>query len=187
MPTKISDALGVSSDDLRKQGVFDGFIDVDSKFYVDPRLLEKTKTDELEGAYSKFQSYFSNIFDEIYKLIENKQSEQKIIAYLTEKLKFQENSLVGLGYSANHTEGKGIGTELGARLAHNALKFTIADLADPAIFEITGLFEKNFGADRISDMTICILQLELLKFSERVARILKIKTKSIWIENQYFN
>ena len=36
---------------------------------------------------------------------------------------------------------------------------------DPALFELVGLFEDNFGPDRISDMTANIIQDDILKYS----------------------
>lgn len=49
MPKRISEIFGISEDDLKKEGVFNGFIDLDSKFYVDPHLLENTKVLEQIG------------------------------------------------------------------------------------------------------------------------------------------
>ncbi|QMS89526.1 hypothetical protein HUN01_18800 [Nostoc edaphicum CCNP1411] len=189
MPKRISDVFSISSDELRKEGVFDGFIDIDSKFYVDPRLLKETKIDELQGTYSKFQTYFASIFNEIYQLKENQTNTQQIIYHITDKLKFKENSLAGLGYSTNHTEGKGIGEKLAEKLAQNAVHFAIElNITDPAIFEMTPLFEENFGADRISDMTVDIILTELLTFSERVAKNFKLPTfTDTSIRNQKFN
>jgi hypothetical protein len=36
MPKRISEIFGVYEDDLKKEGVLHGFINLDSVFYVDP-------------------------------------------------------------------------------------------------------------------------------------------------------
>jgi hypothetical protein len=61
MPKKINEIFGVSEDDLTKEGVFNGFIDLDSVFYVDPHLLQNTKIPELENSYLHFKKHFSKI------------------------------------------------------------------------------------------------------------------------------
>jgi len=49
-------------------------------------------------------------------------------------------------------------------------------ITDPAIFEVMGLFEEDFGPDRLSDSLIRILRSELLSYAERITRELKIKS-----------
>ncbi len=71
MPKRVSDVLRVPSEALREHNVFDGFIGVDSKFYVDPRLLEKISVPEFQGAYDKFKKYFEEVLYEVFCLKKN--------------------------------------------------------------------------------------------------------------------
>ena len=97
MPKRISEIFGVSEDDLKKEGVFNGFIDLDSVFYVDPHLVKNTKIPELENSYIHFKKYFS----EILHVLENvKTSEDRFCSTAHKKLIFPELSFVlPLGYS----------------------------------------------------------------------------------------
>ncbi|MFB8789771.1 MAG: hypothetical protein U7123_13160 [Potamolinea sp.] len=186
MPKRVSDVLRVSSEALREHNVFDGFIGIDSKFYVDPRLLEKISVPEFQGAYDKFKKYFEEVLDDVFSLKKiNKYKENKLfynsselrkleLHTLSQKLTFSEVPLAGLGYSINHTGGKGIGSQLALNLARTTLELVDAGISDPTIFELAGLFEEGIGADRISDMTIRILLDELLQFSQRVAKNLAL-------------
>jgi hypothetical protein len=48
-------------------------------------------------------------------------------------------------------------------------------ITDPEIFELLGLFEKDFGPDRLSDMTIAIILDDLFQYSAKIAKSLKLK------------
>jgi len=48
-------------------------------------------------------------------------------------------------------------------------------ITDPEIFELLGLFEKDFGPDRLSDMTIAIILDDLFQYSARITKSLKLK------------
>jgi hypothetical protein len=52
MIKRLSEALGVSPDDLAKQGVLDTFLNVDSQFHIDPALVKSSAVPELAGSYS---------------------------------------------------------------------------------------------------------------------------------------
>jgi hypothetical protein len=43
MAIRFSQVLDIKRKDLSKEGAFDGFIDIDSPFHVDPHLLRSTK------------------------------------------------------------------------------------------------------------------------------------------------
>ncbi|MBA3922777.1 MAG: hypothetical protein H0X31_14205 [Nostocaceae cyanobacterium] len=170
MPDRVNDVFKINASILKTSGIFNGFIAIDSPFYVDPRLLEKTTVPELKNSYKKFLSYFEALLEDIEQFLEGKGSFEAI----SRKLLFSEIPLAGLGYAINNTGGKGIGVQLSASLAKTAVELAKAGIIDPMIFELSGLFERGIGADRISDMTIHIVLPELAQFSYRVAKSLKL-------------
>lgn len=99
MPKRISDVFHVDASALRAHNVFNGFIEIDSKFYVDPRLLVKTSACELENSYEKFTNYFNDVLNDVLQVLESHEDIQTVI----DKLRFSEIPLTGLGYSVNHT------------------------------------------------------------------------------------
>lgn len=171
MPKKISEVFGVSDDDLKKEGVFNGFIDLDSKFYVDPHLLENTKVPELQDSYLNFKDHFA-------KIVHILESAQKVgdvfFRSAHKKLIFPELQFVSLGYSTEGNPGSGIGEGIALELTNTAWEIIKAGISDPVIFELVGLIEENIGADRISDMVIHVILLDLLAYSERVAKNLNL-------------
>jgi hypothetical protein len=183
MPKRISEIFGVSEDELKKEGVFNGFIDLDSKFYFDPHLLQATKIPEFENSYVHFKDHFAKIVH----LLETTQSSGDVFfraAY--KKLIFPELPFVSLGYSTEGNPGSGIGEGIALELTNTAWEIIKAGISDPVVFELVGLIEENIGADRVSDMVIHIILLDLLIYSERVAKNLNLNTCKAKARNREF-
>ncbi|WP_338429728.1 hypothetical protein [Synechococcus elongatus] len=184
MPRKISEIFGVSEHSLEKEGVFNCFIDLDSKLYVDPRLLENTTIPELQGSYIKFKDYFAAI---IHLLTAANTTKDVCFKTAYKKLMFPELKLVTLGYSTEGNSGSGIGKGIALELAKTAWEIVKAGISDPVIFELVGLIEENIGADRISDMVIHIILLDLLAYSERVAKNLDLNICQVKVRSKNYS
>lgn len=178
MPRRISEVLGLDHETLRDVGVFDGFVDIDSKFYADPQLVRIANTEELERAYSEIEQHFT----EILALINASQEENdRFWKEAKRRLTFPEPNYIALGYSVDSPAGSGIGSGLAQRLVEAASDIIAVGIEDPAIFELVGLFEKQFGADRISDMIIQIIWSDIADYTERVADSLRVPTTDITV------
>ena len=92
-----------------------------------------------------------------------------------------EISNTGLGFSKENSHGKGISGDLAKQLANSAYTIIKAGLEDPEIFALMQLIEDNVGADRISDMTLYILQKDFLHILKELQRNLILKRKNIII------
>lgn len=170
MPQRINDLFNISCSTLKDSNVFNGFVDIDSSLYIDPRLLKKTAAPELKNSYEKVERYFEGILKSIIR--------DKDLGKVTQMLIFPEIPLVGLGYSNNNNNGKGIGSGLARNLAKTAMELVEVGIADPVIFELSGVFETGIGADRISDMLAYILRHDFAEFSRRIALDLNLPTSS---------
>lgn len=184
MPRKISSVLGVKEKALSSEGAFDAFVDIDSRFYIDPHLLESASTIELKGSYKKFKDHFKSI---IHLLDASKRRNDTFYQQALRRLIFREISLVALGYASQGTRGSGIGPKLASHIVETASEIIKAGIKDPVLFELVGLFEDNIGADRISDMTVSIILPNILEYSQRVAKNLKVNTKSVKVRNVAYN
>lgn len=83
----------------------------------------------------------------------------------------------GLGFSKTNTHGKGISGALAVQLASSTYAIIKAGMEDPEIFGLMQLIEDNIAADRISDMTLSILQRDFLLYTERIAKEMQLPTK----------
>lgn len=206
MPQRISDVFQVDSMILREHNVFNGFIDNDSKLYIDPRLLSKTSVIELKDAEEKVMNYFENRIKEIEIIVEIekelkelkiKESPEnyiyrpsqtylrlekeykEVIIEVRNKLMFPETPLAGLGYSNKGSKGKGIAKGIAGGLLDTIKIFVEVGMVDPIIFQLAPIFQKSIGADRMSDMIIFIILPELAKFSIRIAEQLNLPTADL--------
>ena len=174
MPRKISTILNIASKDLNKKGVFDGFIDIDSRLHIDPSLLEISKIKDFKNSKASFDKYFN----EVLAIIKSIKKEGDVFWREAHKrLQFKEIGNTALGYSDGGTEGNAIGPKLALQILVTVSQIVEAGIVDPAIFELVGMFEKGVGADRISDMTVNLLFDNFATYSNRVAKELNAPLK----------
>lgn len=184
MAEKISSLLGVSEEVFAKTGACNIIVGLDSKFHIDPFLLQKTKIPELENAYAAFQNYFRQVIS----LLENStQVNDRLWREAEKRLIFKEVSYINLGYSKKSNKGNAIGAELARVICNSAAEIIKSGIKDPIIFELVGLFEERIGADRISDMTGQIILEYLLNYTQRILYELKIEntTKVTYNDKEY--
>jgi len=172
MAQKISSYLSVNPRIFDKKGIFDAVIGIDTHLFLDPFLLKKTRISEFKKSRAKILRYYADII----KLLQSSKKTNDI-AWRTaqRRLIFKELRGVSIGYGVHSSDGSAIGITLANRLISTASEIIDMGIRDPEIFELLGLFETDFGADRLSDMTISIIKDEIYKFSARIAKELKIE------------
>ncbi|MFA4942780.1 MAG: hypothetical protein WC564_04050 [Patescibacteria group bacterium] len=174
MPKRISDLLNIDSAILDSKGVFDSFVDVDSKLYIDPSLLEHNDIPELSDSHNKFKNYFN----EIIILLSKSVGQDVFRRGALKRLIIKENNLIHLGYSSNNP-GSAIGKKIASEILETAIALIKEGITDPIIFELLGLFEEGVGADRISDMTAHIIFNDLVLFTKRISKELNLKVGDV--------
>jgi len=106
---RISEVIGVPEEQLKEAGVFNGFVDIDSRLYVDPRLLRYSEAPELKASYGRLNRHFKKVFT----LLKNsKVKNDAMWRQATRLLTFREKPVMALGYSVNGTGGSAIGETL---------------------------------------------------------------------------
>ena len=179
------EAFGKTAKDLKKLGIYNGFIDRDSEFYVLPHLFEDIKIKEFQNSYSKYKTKFENII-KILKYAKAPTDKDTFFRKALKEFEFHELAHVGLGYSKSNKRGSGIGKVFAQKLANTAYDIVKAGIEDPEIFELIGLLEEGIGADRISDMFISILTEDFLEYTQNKAIALKLTTTEyIYKTNKY--
>jgi len=173
----VNEYFGIDKSKFKETGAFNAIIGVDSLFFVDPLLLSKSKIPEFKNALQYVRNYFSQII--ILLSTGNKKARKQ--AY--DKLRAKEIHGIGIGYGNKSDDGSAIGPILASRLGETAKDIIDMGITDPAIFEIMGLFEEDFGSDRLSDLIINILIHKIYTYSERITKELQIK--KTFIEKTY--
>ncbi len=172
MAQTISSYLGVSEEKLESTGVLDTVLGVDTHLFLDPWLLQNTTIPEFKNSYEKIKSHFSAI---VTLLSSSSGESDRAWREAHKRLIFRELSGVSIGYGVHSSDGSAIGPKLALRLCRSALEIVRMGIKDPEVFELLGLFEEDFGADRLSDMSISIIKEDVYHFTQRVSSELKLK------------
>lgn len=175
MPDRICDALGVQHDVLDAAGVFDRFVDLDSRLHVDPHLLSHSSAPELVAAAATLDRYWEETIAVLRGIFEHG---DRFWREALKRFTFPENPSVGLGYAVGGTAGAAIGRKTAESLVNTAQQLVRVGIADPKVFELVGLFEPNVGPDLVSDITVHIIEPHLLEYTQRICEDLGIPTKA---------
>ncbi len=172
MSIRLSDYFEINEEDLDREGVFNAFIDIDSKLFLDPHLLKETNIPELAQSYSKLKDHFRKI---IVLLKASRKESDLPWQEAAKRLRFKETRGISIGYGKNTNDGHGIGPGLRSDLLKRASEIVSLGVEDPEIFELIGLFADNFGPDLLSDMTINVVREDLDAYSARLVKQFEIK------------
>lgn len=172
MATHYSKYFGVPHSAFEKKGVFDGYVDKDLKFHFDPLRLKNTSIPEFKGTY---ETVFLKYYERFVLFVDNIDYDEKtFFDLIVEHMQFPEISNVGLGYSEDGKPGRGMSGKVAREVATSIVKVIRAGMRDPELFMFMHLFEKNIGADRISDMAVHVMRKEILAYTQRIAQELSI-------------
>lgn len=182
MAISFSDHCGIDSVFLSDANIFDPILDTDTRLFLDPHLLKHTTIKEFAGSYSKMQEHFARISK---LLIASEGNEASKFWKAADKLmSWHEVKGLCIGYSSKGTSGSGIGPGLRQRLLKFAMEILQKGKDDPELFELVGLFEEDFGQDRISDMTANIIRDDLRIFTKNILEELNFDVASKFSINE---
>jgi len=172
MAVLFSDYCGINKKELEKQGIFNSIIGLDTKLFLDPHLLKSTKISEFRQSRSRIKKYYEDI---IRLLLVRQRRGDRAWSEALKRLRFKEVMGVFMGYGVHGGDGNAIGFGLARRLLDTAIEIIEMGIKDPEIFELIGLFEEDFGADRLSDMTIAIIRDDVYGYTHNIVKKFKIK------------
>ena len=140
MSVRLSDYFEIDEKKLDKEGVFNAFIDIDSRLFLDPHLLKDTKIPELSKSYEKLKEHFSKI---IVLLKASRHKNDLAWQEAAKRLRFKETKGISIGYGKNTNDGHGIGFKLRTDLLKRASEIVSLGVENPEIFELIGLFTQK--------------------------------------------
>lgn len=180
-PLSFSRAFGIKKSELRRLGVLDPALNVDTKLFIDPMLLATSGHPEMQRARQRFDDHFKTVI----KLLAGSTARGDVAWRNARRLlEFPEVRGTSLGYSAASIRGSGFGTALTEQLIDTAKQIVDLGVTDPDLFMALAVFEEGVGADRISDMTTNIILPDLLDFNERILGQLKVTLKEFTFDGR---
>jgi hypothetical protein len=183
-PATISSEFGIDESVLDNLGIVNTLLNTDTLVFIDPLLLEESGQKEIrEGAYRSYRERF----EQIIKLLSASQRVDDVPWRNAKRLfHFSEISWTCLGYGTT-VKGSGFGKDLISSTLDTASQIVALGIDDIDLFMALALFEEGIGPDRISDMTTNIILFDLIAFSDRVNKTLKIPTKQFKIKSNTYN
>lgn len=184
MPVLFSKKFNVSTDKLEELGVLDIILDIDTRVFIDPALIELCQEPEFLNARTKIETYFSNI---ITLIKFSKQENDMYWKKADELLTFTEIKGTCIGYSKEGTSGNAIGAKLRKSILSITKDLITNGEIEPTLFELLGVFQENVGCDRISDLITFILYEEILEYTDRIVTCCDLPTRKTIHNNKEFN
>jgi hypothetical protein len=184
-PRLFSSYFGVAPSSLKRLGIFDPILNVDSRLFIDPLLLKASAHKEISvDAVRQYERHFAKIIALL------KASKAKgDIAWRSAGGLIRSPEIKGtcLGYGAASIQGSAVGRQLTGVILQTAKEVVDLGVEDPDLFTALVLFEEGIGADLISDMTTNVILPNLLAFNKRVLSLIQVKTQPFEIGDQRYS
>ena len=183
-PTSFTAHFGVDQAVLDAADALDPLLNVDTKLFIDPLLLEHSDAAELQSAPSRLQAYF----EKLLKLLQASRTQGDAAWREADRLmNFREVAATCLGYGAASIHGSAFGPKKRAKVLATAKEIVDLGVDDPSIFLLIPLLEEYVGPDLISDMTTRIISPDLAQFTVRLLSGLPIPRQPFAFEGQTFD
>lgn len=168
--------------ELKKVGLLDPILNLDTRLFIDPLLLEFSSNPIIkEEAATEFKEYFKAII-KLLKVSKQKNDLPWMVA--GRRFTFPEIKGTCLGYGANNISGSGMGSEIKDALLSTAKQIIDLGVDDPELFCLLPLISDKIGADRISDMTTNIIVPQLIKITEKFCKELSLECTWHYIKGE---
>lgn len=176
-PVRFSDQYGFDPKLLKRAGVLNPTLNVDTRLFIDPLLLSASRHHEIRtNAVATYDDHFTTVI----KLL---RASTKVgdVAWrnASRYLSFPEIKWTCLGYGAHSVSGSG---STPGRIIETAKQIVDLGVDDPKLFVAMALFEEGFGPDNISDMTANVILGDLLRFNARVLKRLPVKSEPFTLQ-----
>jgi len=174
-PHLFSAHFGADPSLLKRLGVFDPILNVDSRLFIDPLLLRGSGHKEIRvDAVRQYDEHFGKII----KLLKASKTTGDVAWRSAEPLlRSPEIKGTCLGYGAASIQGSAIGKLLAEVILRTAKEIVDLGIEDPDLFTVLVLLEEGIGADLISDMTTNVILPNLLDFNKRILQQIKVRTE----------
>ena len=169
MAVLFSKKFNIPKEKMTELGVFDAFLDEDSPFFINIKLLQQCTIPEFTDSYTKVNDFFH----QIGILLKRASPYDKLYREAYKRFNFPEVNGINLGFS-DGKHGAGFGQTLREQIIKDAYEIIKNGCEQPELFQLLSLFEDNVGPDRLSDMIARIIAPDIIAYTKRVLSELEI-------------
>lgn len=179
----LSKHLGVSRRTLEKNGIFDATLGVDTKLFIDPKLLVGSRIPEFRQSRYKILKYFAQII-RVHKLSSNSAQLRSVAHGM---LAVREPQGLAIGYGHTTDRGIAISHSVADRILGAISEVLSIGIQDKELIELMALFVDGFASDSISDLSAHIIYGDMCAYTMRLAKKMKVKeTKDFQISGSTY-
>jgi|GEM_PF-2050430 len=161
----LSEHLGVTAEKLDEYGVLNTNLGIDTKLFIDPKLLKISDIPEFKDAAERIRAYFARFMQLHAQAKVSKRVYDLMIAMIAVK----EPKGLAIGYGDKRDTGTAIALSVANQSVWSLEEMLRIGINDTEVMEMLGLFVKNFGADSISDLMAHIIYQQLCEYTQRIA------------------
>jgi hypothetical protein len=171
-PITLSREFGIERKRLLDLGILDSTLAVDTRLFIDPLLLDRSRHPEIsQAATQQYRTHFEKV---IRLLVASRMRDDPAWRGALKLFDFPEIPGTCLGYGAGSIHGSAWGPQLRARVFEVAAQIVAIGVTDPDLFSAMAIFEADVGPDRLSDMTTNIIFPALAAFNARALHELEL-------------
>lgn len=175
-PILFSSHFGISADELKKAGLINPFLTVDTHLFIDPILLASSSNKVIrEDGYKQLKEHFENIIRLL--IISDKIGDAAWKAARTQ-LSLEEARSNGLGYGRSERAGASRPDEIREIILKTMKEIVTLGSKDPEMISLMGFFEEDVGPDTISDLTSRVIEEQLAIITNNFCATHKIAMKT---------
>jgi hypothetical protein len=147
---------------------FDPILSIDTRLFIDPFLLYAAETGDFVGSHAEVIAFFNSVFKKVAAAGGDTTSIHW--RHAEALLTFPEVPELCLGYTATGTKGAGSGQGFARTITVALWDAVKAGVKELRHFEEIGILGEGIGADRISDITSCLIRRRLATYTERICQ-----------------
>lgn len=179
---RIDEYINVKEEDLKRAGIYNGYIFLDSPLFLNPKLLNNNNIPEFYDAENTIVSHFEKTIM-ILKNVREYSNKDVWWKMAKRHFYFPEPEGIGLGTSIDSIDGNGLTGKTAEKCLKTFKCIIEKNVEDSYMYRLLYLVQENIGVDRISDMLCTIIYENLLQFTENKIDELKLECDTYTVYN----
>ncbi len=167
----LSEYLGSTAQKLESIGVLNTNLGIDTKLFIDPKLVVISNVPELKEAKKKIEGYFDQLLAINNQSSKTERLRQKALSMIAVK----EPTGLFIGYGNSRDSGTAIPISVAKQSLISLNEMLSVGFEDIKVMELLGLFVPGFGSDSVSDLIAHIIYEDLCRYTQRVCLENKFK------------
>lgn len=171
-----SEIFNIAKEDVERLGFFDITLSIDSKLYIDPKLLTDNNALFFVNAKSELKKFFENLVTIISKI---KKPNDVFWEAANKMLTFKEIHGTCLGYSDSSIYGRSFGPAIRKDIIERVKALTDDGNIDSNLLELLPIFTNGFGCDLSSDLITFAIKDVIFEYNLKIIEELRLQDKDL--------